>query len=122
METWLVALIVLIIIHYFLAVLSVFFVLRDHMVPGIRIRTGILVLWNVICLFVPVVGPCVYLIARNPLKKKREKWASEHPLPRKTAEQTADPPAEEPPAEEKRRDDITAEPQDESSGTNTVNQ
>lgn len=120
METWLIALIVLIIVHYFLAILSVFFVLRDYMVPGIRIRTGSLILWNLICLFVPVIGPCTYLIARNPLKKRREKWAEEHPLPRKDTE-TASASQEDVSAGENPAANEKNQSADSNSGANTVN-
>ena len=69
MEAWLIALIAILIVHYFCAIFTIWLLLKDKLVAGKQIKKAPLVLWNLLILFVPVAGPAVYLICHFVQKK-----------------------------------------------------
>ncbi len=70
MEDWLIALIVILIVHYFCAIFTIWLLLKDKLVAGKQIKKAPLVLWNLLVLFVPILGPAIYLICHFAQKKK----------------------------------------------------
>ena len=64
MALWLKILIVILALHYLLAIAILFFVLKDNLRVGIKISRVKLICWNLIVLFVPIIGPLAYLIYR----------------------------------------------------------
>ena len=70
MEDWLIALIVILIVHYFCAIFTIWLLLKDKLVAGNQIKKAPLVLWNLLVLFVPILGPAIYLICHFAQKKK----------------------------------------------------
>ena len=71
MEDWLIALIIILVVHYFCAIFTIWLLLKDKLVAGRRIRKAPLVLWNLLVLFVPILGPAIYLICHFAQKRGR---------------------------------------------------
>ena len=69
MEAWLIALIAILIVHYFCAIFTIWLLLKDKLVAGKQIKKAPLVLWNLLTLFVPAAGPAAYLICHSVQKK-----------------------------------------------------
>lgn len=59
-----IALIVILAVHYFLAIATLFVLLRDRGV------TKSIIVWDLVILLIPILGPCAYWIARTFDKKK----------------------------------------------------
>lgn len=81
MEGWLIALIVILVVHYFCAIFTIWLLLKDKLVAGQRIKKAPLILWNLLVLFLPVIGPAAYLICRAVQKRRQP------PAPETAAEQ-----------------------------------
>jgi|GEM_PF-2953537 hypothetical protein len=63
MKPLLLALIILLVVHYFLAIFTVYLLLKDKgLVKGI-------LPWNLVILLIPVIGPLTYLVYRCVKKK-----------------------------------------------------
>lgn len=59
-----IALIVILAVHYFLAVATLFILLKDKGV------TKAIIPWNLVILLLPVAGPCAYWIYRTFFRRK----------------------------------------------------
>ena len=70
MALWLKILIVILAVHYALAIAVLFLVLRDNLNTGVKIRRAKLICWNLFVLFIPILGPLVYCIYRLCTKSK----------------------------------------------------
>lgn len=77
MEDWLIALIVILIVHYFCAIFTIWLLLKDKLVAGKQIKKAPLVLWNLLVLFVPILGPAIYLICHFAQNKERRYRSAE---------------------------------------------
>ena len=64
MPTIAIVLIAVLAVHYFMAILTIYLLLRDNGVVKAIIP------WNLVILLVPIVGPSTYLIYRCFAKKK----------------------------------------------------
>ena len=60
----LIAVIVVLVVHYFLAIATVYLLMKDKgLVKAI-------IPWNIVILLIPITGPLVYLVIRKIKKKK----------------------------------------------------
>ncbi len=60
----LIAVIVVLVVHYFLAIATVYLLMKDKgLVKAI-------IPWNIVILLIPIAGPLVYLVIRKIKKKK----------------------------------------------------
>ena len=69
-EPWLIALIAILIVHYFCAIFTIWILLKDKLVLGGKIKKAPLLLWNLFILFIPFIGAASYLICRAATKRK----------------------------------------------------
>ena len=64
MPPFVIAIIVILIVHYFLAIATIFVLMRDKgLVKAI-------IPWNIVILLVPIIGPCAYWIYKLVSGKK----------------------------------------------------
>lgn len=64
MPPFVIAIIVILIVHYFLAIATIFVLMKDKgLVKAI-------IPWNIVILLVPVLGPCSYWIYKHISRKK----------------------------------------------------
>ncbi len=70
MALWLKILIVFLAVHYALAIAVIFFVLKDNLNTGVKIRRFKLIFWNLFVLLLPIFGPLIYCIYRLCTKSK----------------------------------------------------
>ena len=64
MPPFVIAIIVILVVHYFLAIATIFVLMKDKgLVKAI-------IPWNLVILLVPVLGPCAYWIYKQIAKKK----------------------------------------------------
>ena len=64
MALWLKILILILALHYVLAIAVLFLVLKDNLKVGVKNTRVKLICWNLIVLLLPIVGPFAYLIYR----------------------------------------------------------
>ncbi len=76
MQGWLIALIAVLIVHYFCAIFTIWLLLQDKLTAG-RIRKAPLIGWNLFILFVPLLGAACYLTVRA-VQKRRAKREAPH--------------------------------------------
>ena len=76
MQGWLIALIAVLIVHYFCAIFTIWLLLQDKLTAG-RIRKAPLIGWNLFILFVPLLGAACYLTVRT-VQKRRAKREAPH--------------------------------------------
>lgn len=79
MSLWLKVFIILLAVHYIFAIGVLYLVLKDNLRAGVKPKVAKLVSWNVIVLFLLIVGPIAYLLYR--LIAKPQKMES---LPKET--------------------------------------
>ena len=76
MQGWLIALIAVLIVHYFCAIFTIWLLLQDKLTTG-RVRKAPLIGWNLFILFVPLLGAACYLTVRT-VQKRRAKREAPH--------------------------------------------
>ena len=64
--------IIILAVHYFLAIGVLFLVLKDNLRAGIKPNAAKLVSWNLIVLFLFIIGPILYLIYRLIAKPQKK--------------------------------------------------
>lgn len=64
----LIALLCTLAVHYILAVATIYLLLKDKLTKDGK-ATVALIVWNIVILFLPIIGPVVYLIYRQTAKK-----------------------------------------------------
>lgn len=70
MALWLKILIIVLALHYVLAIAVIFFVLKDNLNGGVKVSRTKLICWNLFVLLIPILGPLVYCIYRFCTKSK----------------------------------------------------
>ncbi len=65
----LIALIAVLAVHYVLAVATIYILLKDKLIVGQSAKASMIV-WNIVILFIPIIGPLSYLVYRRFAKKK----------------------------------------------------
>lgn len=65
----LIALIAVLAVHYVLAIATIYILLKDKLSVGQAVKAS-LIIWNIVILLIPIIGPLSYLVYRQFAKKK----------------------------------------------------